>query len=230
MIGGVFLKKNVILLLICFSLLFFIIGCGGGSKPPTDPPADPILSDSAKKLIPNGDFEKELEGDAEGLGIWFPYTESPATTPTIEWQVDPDDSANHYLYFTASGCGVAQWHQQITPYKKTGVDEFTSCEFVLQSGKEYFISLKAKSDILGGRIHATLNYLEEGLPYYGGLVISTTTEFTTYTKFIGVGKGEKVRFALSLGNLEAAAAESGVVEIINDNVQFYIDDVQLLEQ
>ncbi len=222
------MKKKVIFLLVYFSLLFVIIGCGGGPNPPADPPADPILSDSAKNLIPNGDFEVDLAGDETGWGRWIPYSDPEwASTSTVEWHLDPNYSTNHYLYFSASNCGVAQWHQLITPFKT----DLSGClEFELKSGKEYFISLKAKSSSVGGRIHATLNHFPYFTEYYGGLVIYTTTELKTYTKYIGVGNGEKVRFALSLGNLEAEAAESGVVERTNDNVQFFIDNVQLLEQ
>lgn len=241
------MNKKSIFLLICFSLLVFTIGCGGSSKSPANPtptptstltstptptPTDPELSPSAKNLIRNGDFELELAGDEEGWGRWGNYfyywdtvsEENPP--PTLERCTDPEEPTNHILHFYALDCGVQDWHQQVTPFKMDSEmleGEPQYFEFELKTDKDYFISLKARSDKPGGRIYASLNDATTGnFEHYGGYLINTTTVFTTYTNFIMKGNGKKVRFSLNLGN------DLGVNT--NNGVNFYIDEVKVLEQ
>lgn len=221
------MNKKSTFLLTCFSLLVFIVGCGGGSKSSVDP-QDPILSPSAVNLIRNGDFELDLAGDEEGWGRWgnyFYYWETVTEEnppPTLKQCPDPEDPTNHILHFYASDCGVQDWHQQINPLEIVD-GKLQDFVFELKTDKDYFISLKARSDKPGGRIYASLNDATTGnFEHYGGYLINTTTVFTTYTKFIMKGNGKKVRFALNLGNYLGVNTNNGV--------NFYIDDVKVLEQ
>lgn len=222
------MKKYFIISIICLNVIFVMIGCGGGSKKKDDPPAipqEPTLSASAKNLIPNGDFENEIAGNVEpDWGNWIcGYTNlDKERTDTFERITEP--ASNNCLYFTAADCGEVQWEYLIIPFKKD--EEYN---FKFNSDKHYFISLKAKSDKPGGKIHVTLNDAEKLENYYGGFIITTTTEFQEYTQYISPGNGKVVRFALSMGNSEAKLT-GGVVQRTNDGVKFYIDDVKFLEQ
>jgi hypothetical protein len=165
-------------------------------------------------LLLNGDFETDF---TEGPTWISSFGSAPGET--CEWVTDVPGItgfSGHYLHFQLTDAGIDEWKYSISA-GNNGVGSTFILDFILESGKTYSLSFKACSSQTG-RIHLSIGDYHE----YVVNITPTTQLYTCQFVFNSTADSPATKFDIWVGNPPNTT--------MNNNVDFYIGDIQLLQQ
>jgi uncharacterized repeat protein (TIGR02543 family) len=179
---------------------------GGSSYQGTFDINNPTVANS--NLVLNGDIE------TDNLCSWFPWANSPGEKPSSTRVSGINGFSGYCLKFGSTNCGTNEWHCGLGNY----------CNFIIKAGKTYTLSLKAKSDKPGKFIYMIQNTSSSSIyeHYYYTSIYTTTTPTEYIRSFTSTVDDPNCTFGMDFGNTSG--------DNNNDGTNFYIDDVQLIEQ
>ncbi len=195
----------------------------GNTTADTDDAINPINNNGKKFYIDDVELTEQITPDSitpvgspllpdSGFdaGTWFGWNDVTKSATEFEFVTVPgiDGFSGQYLHFKSPDCGSEGWQVQLWPSALTTI--------ALTSGKTYTVSFKARSSTTG-ILQAVITGPDSA--NYFSYTVNTSNTTQTYTcKFIFNGPNRTGEFVIFFGNIR------------NDNVDFYLDDVQVFAE